>query len=55
MNTKQKGHPLADLMMEYAEGNVGLAFLEKRYPFLAREIVRQQVQDNIGSIFRKLN
>lgn len=42
-----------DIMLEYADGNVTIDFLTRRYPFLAQEIIRQGVQDNIKSIFRR--
>src|SRR6266496_2273037 len=30
-----------DIMLDFAEGNINLDFLKRRYPFLASEIVRQ--------------
>lgn len=42
-----------DLMLEYAEGAVTIDFLSRRYPFLASEIVRQNIQQSVGDIFRR--
>jgi len=42
-----------DVMLMFAQGDVGLPFLEKRYPFLAAEVVRQGVQLTASSIFKK--
>jgi hypothetical protein len=42
-----------DVMMMFAQGDVFLPFLEKRYPFLAAEVVRQGIQSTAASIFKK--
>lgn len=43
-----------DLMMTFASGEVTLAFLSKRYPFLAAEIIRQGLQTTAARIFKNL-
>ena len=40
-----------DLLMELADGNVTMAFLDKRYPFLSAEVKRQGVEENLKQIF----
>lgn len=40
-------------MVAYAEGDVTLNFLSRRYPFLATEIMRQGLEDNAGAVFKK--
>ena len=42
-----------DIIMEYVERNVTLTFLEKRYPFIATEIRRQALVEQVGCIFRR--
>jgi hypothetical protein len=42
-----------DLMLMFAQGDVKLPFLQKRYPFLAAEVIRQGVQLTASSIFKK--
>ena len=42
-----------DIIMEYVDGSVSLQFLHKRYPFVAIEIVRQDLIDTIGQVFRR--
>ena len=42
-----------DIMVMFSQGEVRLAFLEKRYPFLAVEIVRQAIQSTAHEIFKK--
>lgn len=44
-----------DLMLAFAEGAVTLDFLTKRYPFLAAEIVRQEIQDTANTLFKRRN
>lgn len=41
-----------DVMVMFAKGEVSLAFLEKRYPFLAAEVIRQGIQGNANAIFK---
>lgn len=41
-----------DVMLMFAQGDVQLAFLQKRYPFLAAEVVRQGIQLTANVIFR---
>ncbi len=41
-----------DIMVYYASGEVNLAFMTRRYPFLAKEIVRQSLQKTAASIFK---
>lgn len=41
-----------DLMMAFAVGNVTLGFLSSRYPFLAAEIQRQNLQETASEIFK---
>jgi hypothetical protein len=42
-----------DVMMMFAQGDVFLPFLEKRYPFLAAEVIRQGIQATANTIFKK--
>ncbi|MBH2018696.1 MAG: hypothetical protein I8H91_03880 [Burkholderiales bacterium] len=42
----------ATRMTEFAEGEILLSWLEKYYPLLAKEIVRQGIQNNANSIFK---
>ena len=42
-----------DIIMEYVERNVTLTFLEKRYPFIATEIRRQALVEQVGRIFKR--
>lgn len=42
-----------DLMVAYSNGDVTLAYLESRYPFLAAEIERQAIQGTVQNIFKK--
>jgi len=42
-----------DVMLMFAQGDVKLPFLQKRYPFLAAEVIRQGVQLTASSIFKK--
>jgi hypothetical protein len=42
-----------NILMEYARGDVSLGFLERRYPFLAKEVKRQNLdQPTLLSIFK---
>ncbi len=42
-----------NILIEYAKGEISLRFLERRYPFLAKEVTRQALdQDALRSIFR---
>ena len=43
-----------DIMLEYANSGVTLEFLARKYPFLAFEIVRQNIQDTVEAIFKKI-
>lgn len=42
-----------DIMLMYADGDVSLRYLERRYPFLAKEIVRHGLEDRANDIFRR--
>jgi len=42
-----------DIMLMYAEGIVEIGFLSRRYPFLALEIERQNIQETVSNIFKK--
>jgi hypothetical protein len=44
-----------DMMMDFADGEVTISFLQKRYPFLACEIIRQGIQNTANQIFKRLN
>lgn len=35
-----------NILIEYAQGDITLGFLERRYPFLAKEVARQQLGPN---------
>lgn len=41
----------ADTLLDYANGNINFEFLKKRYPFLAFEIARQNLKDNLNQYF----
>ncbi len=40
------------IMLDYARGEVTLEFLRRRYPFLASEIERQNIQGTVSEIFK---
>ena len=40
-----------DLLMELVDGNVTMAFLDKRYPFLSAEVRRQGVEEKLKRMF----
>lgn len=42
-----------DMMLMYTDGEVELGFLSRRYPFLALEIERQNIQDTVNEIFKR--
>lgn len=42
-----------DLMTSFADGEVTLAFMQKRCPFLAKEITRQNLQQKIQELFKR--
>jgi hypothetical protein len=42
-----------DVMMDYKNGLITMDFLSRRYPFLATEIKRQNIQESLGDIFKK--
>jgi len=42
-----------DIIMEYVDGSVNLRFLQRRYPFIAVEIVRQNLVDTVGQVFKR--
>jgi len=42
-----------EIMVAYADGDISLSFIEKRYPFIAIEIRRQGIQDTAATIFRR--
>jgi len=42
-----------DIMMSFAEGELALTFLQRRWPFLAAEIVRQGIEMSARDIFKK--
>ena len=42
-----------EIMFDFARGDVTLAYLEKRYPFLAVEIKRQNLQKTAANIFKQ--
>ena len=41
-----------NILMEYAKGQIGYDFLRRRYPFLAKEITRQNLDGQLVAIFR---
>lgn len=41
-----------DVMVMFAQGDVGLGFLQRRYPFLAAEVERQGIQKSARTIFK---
>lgn len=43
-----------DLMVDFASGAVSLVHLKKRYPFLAAEIIRQDLQESAAQVFKGL-
>lgn len=42
-----------DIIMHYVDGNVTLQFLERRYPFIAMEIRRQDLVNDIRDVFKR--
>lgn len=45
-----------DIMRAYSNGEMGLSFLRKRYPFIAAEIIRQGIDETTASaLFKTLN
>lgn len=42
-----------DVMVMFATGDVGLGFLQRRYPFLAAEVTRQDIALTARDIFKK--
>jgi hypothetical protein len=43
----------ANIMLCFAKGELTLSFLERRYPFLAAEIIRQGIQTTAHNIFKE--
>nr|VFK39267.1 MAG: hypothetical protein BECKTC1821E_GA0114239_100466 [Candidatus Kentron sp. TC] len=41
-----------DIMTAYSNGEMALPFLERRYPFIAAEIVRQGIEGKAGPLFK---
>jgi hypothetical protein len=42
-----------NILIEYAKGEISFGFLVRRYPFLAKEVTRQALdQDALRTIFR---
>lgn len=41
-----------DIMVMFAKEEVALPFLEKRYPFLAEEVIRQGIQNTASQLFK---
>lgn len=44
-----------DTIRMYADGEIEIGFLKKRYPFLALEILRQGIEGVANQIFRRRN
>ena len=44
-----------EIVMNYVARNISRAFLEKKYPFIASELRRQNLFDTIGVRFKSLN
>lgn len=38
--------------MEYISGNINRAFLESKYPFIAEELLRQNLYEDIKKIIK---
>jgi len=43
----------ANIMFDFAKGDITLAFLKRRYPFLASEIVRQGIETTAYTLFKQ--
>ncbi len=41
-----------NILIAFAQGQIGHDFLKERYPFLAREILRQELLDQLATIFK---
>lgn len=42
-----------DILIDYARGDISLAFVRRRYPFLAKEVERQQLgQNELKALFK---
>ena len=42
-----------NMMLSFADGEVNLSFLQKRFPFLASEIVRQGIESTTHKLFKR--
>nr|VFK26937.1 MAG: hypothetical protein BECKMB1821G_GA0114241_102417 [Candidatus Kentron sp. MB]VFK31189.1 MAG: hypothetical protein BECKMB1821I_GA0114274_102116 [Candidatus Kentron sp. MB]VFK75383.1 MAG: hypothetical protein BECKMB1821H_GA0114242_102117 [Candidatus Kentron sp. MB] len=42
-----------EIMSAYSDGEIALSSLEKRYPFLAVEIVRQGIEETASTLFKR--
>ena len=41
-----------NILIDYAKGEIGFGFLTRRYPFLAKEITRQNLTPTLRTVFR---
>lgn len=41
-----------NILIEHAKGEISLSFLQRRYPFLAKEITRQNLAPRLRTLFR---
>ena len=41
-----------NILIELAKGEIGLGFLQRRYPFLAKEVARQNLEAELPQLFR---
>jgi hypothetical protein len=42
----------ANIMFDFANGDITLSFLKRRYPFLASEIARQGIETTAHTLFK---
>lgn len=41
-----------NILIDYAKGEISLSFLERRYPFLAKEVRRQNLEAGLAQLFK---
>jgi hypothetical protein len=44
-----------DIIKDYSQGHIDFDFLERRYPFIAYELLRQNMRDDIKNFIKTIN
>lgn len=44
-----------DIIMYLIEGDINMNFVEEKYPFIAQEIKRQGLVNNLSDIFKRMD